>query len=933
MTEAGYPQHWEADVLLRDGRPCHLRPIRADDAPALVDFHSSLSAKTIYYRFFAPYPELSERDVERFTHVDYHDRVALVATQSGEMIGVGRYDRISEGEAEIAFTVRDDHQGRGIGSVLLEHLAAVARENGIERFYAEVLPDNRRMIATFAEAGYRPSQKMSDGVVHMEFDIEPTLANSTVMLAREHAAEARSVEALFYPAKIVVVGVSRREDSLGQLVVRNLKAAGFTGSIYAVHPEVTEVAGLRAYPSVAEAPGPIDLAIITAPITSVPQIVDDCAAAGVRAIEVIATGFSVMDPQGPARRRDLVSRAREAGIRIIGPEAMGIINTDPRTALNASLADIVPGRGRIGFFCESGTLGATVLEEMAGRGLGLTTFVSAGVRADVSVNDLLQYWDSDGSTAVVLLYLQTLGNPRKFARIARRLSRRKPVIAVLAGRADGAWPPIELTHTTRLDAGVVDQLLAQNGILQTHTLAGMLDAAALLALQPVPRGPRVALVSNSAALLLLSADLVAAAGMTVVERPYRVEWNATGEQLAAVLSEALSAGDVHSVLVIHVPPVRAESDEINEVLHDAASTATKPLLAVLPHSTGLTGRSSLVTSPGPHGLPGPGSVPIFGEPAAAIAALALAVQHSAWLREPVGLESTPAGVDPVAAEMIISARVGELLPNEDAMTTTGGPTTGGPNPGGPSPDGVDVETDLEGTQPIPRIHVLGSSAVLDQDATAELLSCYGLELWPHYPVHSEEEAAEIADRLGYPVVLKTLAHRLAHRADLGGVRLSLENERSLRTAYLSIAAQHPQDVREALVVQRMAPAGVACRVITREDPAFGPVMGFSIGGFMSDLIDDWTWWMPPLTGVEAAALVRAPKTAPLLFGYHGADHADVDALADVLHRIAALAGNFPQIAQLEINPILATTTGCYLLGAQVELATAVERQEVRPRRL
>ncbi|HQZ84865.1 MAG TPA: acetate--CoA ligase family protein, partial [Actinomycetota bacterium] len=420
----------------------------------------------------------------------------------------------------------------------------------------------------------------------------------------------------------------------------------------------------------------------------------------------------------------------------------------------------------------------------------------------------------------------------------------------------------------------------------------------------------------------------AAAGMTVVERPYRVEWNATGEQLAAVLSEALSAGDVHSVLVIHVPPVRAESDEINEVLHDAASTATKPLLAVLPHSTGLTGRSSLVTNPGPHGLPGPGSVPIFGEPAAAISALTLAVQHSAWLREPVGSESTPAGVDPVAAELIISARVGELLPNEDAMTTTGGPEVGGSNPEGAAGGG-----DLAGTQPLPRIHVLGSAAVLDQETTAELLGCYGLELWPHYPVHSEEEAAEIAARLGYPVVLKTLAHRLAHRADLGGVRLSLENERSLRTAYLSIAAQHPQDVREALVVQRMAPAGVACRAITREDPAFGPVMGFSIGGFMSDLIDDWTWWMPPLTGVEAAALVRAPKTAPLLFGYRGADHADVDALADVLHRVAALAGHFPQIAKLEINPILATSTGCYLLGAHAELATAVERQEVRPRRL
>ncbi len=908
-ADSRYPAHWEADVLLRDGRPAHLRPIRADDADGLVEFHKSLSPETIYYRFFAPYPELSERDIERFTQVDYLDRVALVITQSGLIIGVGRYDRISDHEAEIAFTVRDDHQGRGIGSVLLEHLAAIARENDITTFYAEVLPDNRRMINTFAEAGYRPSQHMSDGVVKMEFDIEPTAANETVMRARERASEARSVAALMYPSKIAVVGASRRPGSIGQVVLRNLRDAGFTGSIYAVHPEAEEIEGIKAYPSVASTPGPIDLAVVTSGIDSVPGIVEDCAVAGVRAIEVIATGFSALDPQGTERKQELVAAAREAGMRVIGPEAMGIVNTDPRVCLNASLAEVIPGRGRIGFFCESGTLGATVLEDMAGRQLGLTTFVSAGLRADLSGNDLLQFWEADDTTTVVLLYLQSLGNPRKFTRIMRRLSRRKPVIAVLAGRTGREWPPEQEYQETELPPRVVDDLLRQSGVLQTTTLAGMLDAAAMLALQPVPRGPRVALVSNSAALLLLSADLLYAADMTVVEHPYRVSWNADPDEVREMLEKALTAGDVDAVLFIHVPPVRREGEGIDAVLHDVAAAATKPLAAVLPHLTGLTGRSSLVTSPGVHGLPGPGSVPIFGEPAAAISALSLAVRHAAWLAQPAGGETEPEGLNREAADLFVRERVGDPLPE------------------------LSGDLDDSATTELPSLGAAGGRTRLDRRESQELLASYGLLLWPSIPVGSEDEAVAAADELGYPVVLKTEAHRLMHRTDLGGIRLNLENERSLRTAYLSIAAQHPADVRELLVVQRMAPAGVPCTVLTREDPAFGPVLGFAVGGVMTDLVEDWAWCMAPLTEIDAAALVRRPKTSELLFGFRGSEPADIDSLIDALRRVAALADDFPQLASLAINPLLATPEGAYVLGADIHLATVMERPEARPRRL
>lgn len=898
-----YPQHWEADVLLRDGRPCHLRPIRSEDAEALREFHSQLSEETIYFRFFAPYPELSERDVDRFTNVDYFDRMAFVATQGGEIVGVGRYDRVDDESAEVAFTIRDDHQGRGLGSVLLEHIAAAARERGFRRFVAQVLPSNQRMLATFTEAGYRVSQHMADGVIALEFDIEPTAREEAVMLAREHRAEARSVEALLFPRKVAVIGAGDPADPLGALLVRNLRTAGFTGSLYAIHPEATEVADLRTYATVAEAPGPIDLAIVTAPIDSVSALVADCEQAGVRALEVITSGFSDLDPHGSARARTLVAKSHEAGMRVIGPEALGIVNTDLRVQLNASLADVIPGRGRIGFFCESGTLGATFLEEMQLRGLGLSTFVSPGMRVDVSVNDLLQYWETDDATSVVLLYLQGLGNTRKFSRIVRGLARRKPVLAVLAGRgrnAEGALPD----H-------IVTTLLQQSGVLVVKTIGALLDASALLSLQPLPRGPRVALVSNSTALLVHTRDLVRGANLVPVPTAFRVPWDAGGEAVGAVLQEAIDEGDVDAVIVIHVPPIRVDLEGVAGVLRDVAEKSTKPVLAVLPHMTGLTGRASLVVNPGASGTPGPGSVPVFGEPAAAVAALAQAVRYRDWLATPVGEEPDRLGIDDDRAEELVVGRVGPAAP----LT----PTT--------------VVGHLHDDATRPLRSVAADTVMLDRRESADLLAAYGLEVWPSLPVRSEQEAVAAADELGYPVVLKVADVRLAHRLDLGGVRLNIENELALRTAYMSVNAQLPSDVVATLTLQAMAPPGVPCTVRTVEDPAFGPIIGFAVGGYLTDVVSDWAYAMPPLTDVDAEALIRSPKTSALLFGYQGSEPANVPALSAVLMRLAQLASDWPQVRRLTVNPMLAAPSGCYLLGAEVELRRAAMRPERRPRRM
>ncbi|MDD6792119.1 MAG: GNAT family N-acetyltransferase, partial [Thermobifida fusca] len=390
-----YPKHWEADVVLTDGGTAHIRPITPDDATLLQEFHSRLSPETIYYRFFAPYPKLSSRDVERFTKVDYEDRVALIATISDAMVAVVRYDKVGQDEAEVAFVVEDAHQGRGLASVMLEHIAAAARERGIRRFIADVLPENRRMINVFREAGYTAQQTFDEGVIRLTLDLEPTEVSLEVMRAREQRAESRSIARLLFPKSVAVIGASRTAHTIGQTALRNLLNGDFRGPVFPVHPEATAVAGVKAYPSVLDIPDPVDLAIVAVRADMVADVVDQCARKGVHGLVVVSSGFGETGPEGKKRQDELVRAARAAGMRVVGPNCLGVANTDPKVSLNATLSPNLPPRGRIGFFSQSGALGRAILERVAQRGLGLSTFVSAGNRADVSGNDLLQYWEDD----------------------------------------------------------------------------------------------------------------------------------------------------------------------------------------------------------------------------------------------------------------------------------------------------------------------------------------------------------------------------------------------------------------------------------------------------------------------------------------------------------------------------------------------------------
>ncbi|MEU4411563.1 bifunctional acetate--CoA ligase family protein/GNAT family N-acetyltransferase [Nocardia salmonicida] len=503
------PQHWYGDVLAADGGVVQVRPIVPADADALAAFHTGLSDRTRYLRYFGPYPQISPKDMYRTTHVDYRDRVGLVAVLGTAIIAVARYELLARQgprAAEVAFVVADEHQGRGLGSVLLEHLAGAAAENEVVAFVAEVLAENEAMITVFREAGYQLQRSRDGSEVHLEFAIDPTEALRTVRDSREAASEARSVGNLLAPGSVAVIGASPERTRVGGAVLANLLAGGFSGPVFPVNLHRRSVRGVRAYATVREIPDEVDLAVVAVPPAAIGAVLDDCMAKGVKGLVVLTAGFGETGAAGLAAEHDLVAAARGHGMRVVGPSALGIANTDPAVGLNATLAPVLPERGRIGFFCQSGPLGAAILGEAAARNLGLSTFVSAGNRADVSGNDLLQYWDTAADTEVILLYLESFGNPRKFSRLARRVARGKPIVAVSSGR---------LAAGADMDRTVVRDLFGQAGIIQVDSISELFDCAALLACQPLPKGPRVAVVGNSAALNWLAIDAARGEGLRV----------------------------------------------------------------------------------------------------------------------------------------------------------------------------------------------------------------------------------------------------------------------------------------------------------------------------------------------------------------------------------------------------------------------------------
>lgn len=869
------PRHWEADVLLRDGRTAHIRPIQPEDAELLVEFYSRVSDESKYYRFFSPMPQLSERDVKRFTEVDYVNRVAFILTVAGEMIAVGRYDTIEPGKAEVAFLVEDKHQGRGIGQLLLEHLAQAGRERGIERFVAEVLPDNQAMIHTFKDAGYQVTSVYDEGVMELEFRIDPTQTAIGVMEQREHRAESASIESFFRPRSVAVIGASRRQDTIGRALVRNLVLGDFTGRVHVVNPSADAVAGMPAYKTVGEIPGPVDVAIVAVPAEAVQDVVLDCAAKGVHGLVVISSGFAETGEEGRHRQRRLVGLSRSYGLRLIGPNALGIINTDPEVSLNASLSSLMPPRGRAGFFCQSGALGSAILEKVNNRGLGLSTFVSAGNRADVSGNDLLQYWEEDDATEVVLLYLESIGNPRKFSRIARRVSRRKPIIAVRSGRSTQGVPMGHAVRKIAAPSQAVDAMFRQAGVIQVDTLEEMFDVAQLLAHQPLPRGRRVAVVGNSDALGLLAADAATSVGL-VVNKQVALGADAGAEDFEDALDAAIDDPEVDAVAAIYIPPLNISGEDVANVLAAVGEQSDKPIVSTF---LGAEGVPELLRVPDVAGSSaGRGSVPSYPAVEAAVRALARVVEYSVWLRTPDRAHSDEALVDRAGARRFVN----ELLMHH--------------------PEGKD----------------------LSYDELRELLSSYGIDLWDTRAVATLEEALAAAEDLGYDVVLKATADHLRHRPDLAHVWRNIDTPEEMRDAWETLSRVIDSPERAGFVVQKNAPPGVPVSISSMEDPLFGPVLSFGIGGPLTELLGDRSFRIPPLAEHDAQDMVREIKASPILFGYRGSEIVDVVEIERLVRRVAQVQNDLPEVRALELPLILAGATGASVLGGTARIEPVLD---------
>jgi acetyl coenzyme A synthetase (ADP forming)-like protein len=893
------PEHWTSDVVLVDGGTVHIRPIGPDDVPRLLEFHARLSPQTQYLRFFTVKPTLTEAEVNRFTNVDHEHRVALVAELAEDLVGIARYDRLPEqaATAEVAFVIADEHQGRGIGTVLLEHLAATARERGINRFVAETLPSNERMLAVFRSAGFDETAKLRNGVVNVALAIEPTDRTRAAVEEREHRAEARSVARLLTPRSVAVVGASRDAATVGHQVLRNLLAGGFQGPVYPVNPCAEHVASVKAYSSILDVPGPVDMAVLAVPAVAVRQVVEECAAKHVAGVVVLTAGFGEIGARGAAAQAELREFVRRHGMRLVGPNCIGVANT--AIGLDATFSPYAPRAGRVAMQSQSGALGIAVLERSARLGVGVSSFVSVGNKADLSGNDLLQYWEDDAGTDVILLYIESFGNPRKFSRIARRVSRRKPIVAVKSGRSM-AGSRAASSHTAAMASpdAAVDALFRQAGVIRVDTLDELFDMAVLLGSQPLPRGRRVAILGNSGGPGILATDACEGAGLTVaplsqatqtalrevtdpnaaVANPIDLVASATPAGYRDALRVVLADDAVDAVIVICTPTFAAPPAAVASAVQEVAAGAGKPVVGCFLAWPGMP--SMLGSEAG-----GGHAVPAFSSPEPVAHALARAAAYAEWRRRPPGAMPPLAGFDADAARSTITRYLAAAGPGW-----------------------------------------------LPPEAVGDVLRAIGVPWLETTTVTNADDAAAAARRWGVPVALKASGPGLVHKSDVGGVRLDLVGPADVASAFQEMSSRLG-DGMDGAVVQPMASAGVETIVGLVLDPLFGPLVMFGLGGVATELLGDRSFRILPLTDADAAELVRSLRSAPLLFGYRGSPPVAVDALEDLLQRIGRLAGLVPEVAELDLNPVIASARGVEVADARIRVAPAVARASDDVRRM
>jgi len=860
------------DVVLRDGTTLRLRAPRAADADAVTTFLERLSSRSRYLRFHGGGTNVG-RVAETVVEPDWVERGALVGTllDEGEerVVALGTYVRLRDRRAaESSFVVADELQGRGIGTRLLEALAEAAALHGVESFLAEVLPDNASMLKVFEGAGFKAERRLESGVIEVRFPIAATEAYRLRVAERDHTAVAASLQHFFTPRTVAVIGASARRGSIGGELFRNVLEGDFAGAAFPVNRSGSPVAGVRAYESVAAIGEPIDLAVICLPASLVLDAAAEALDAGVRTLCVISAGFAETGPEGAARQDELLTRVRAHGGRLLGPNCLGIASA--AVHLNATFAPRAFPPGRIGFSSQSGALGLALLERAEARGLGLSSFVSIGNKADVSSNDLLEWWTDDDGTELVLLYLESFGNPRTFARVARRLAREKPVLAMKSGFT-GSGQRAAGSHTAALAGSdtAVATLFRQTGVIRAETLEELLDVAALLSNQPPPKGRRAALLTNAGGLGILCADACDSAGLELpalapqtVERlraflpeeastgnPVDMLGGATADSYRQALPALLDDPNVDAVIALFVPPVVATPHEVGAAISEAVAEAGagKPVLACV-----------LAAEGSPASLRSMAPIPSFDFPESAARALGRAAERAEWLRRPAG--STP-----------------DL-------------------------EGIDVDA--------ARASVTGREGWLEPDATRALLQSYGIPLVPERLAGNADEAVAAAEELGFPAVVKT-AEAGAHKTETGGVALDLRDDAAVRAAVERIGGP--------VLVQPMLRGGAELLAGVVQDPVFGPLVAFGPGGVLAELIGEAQFRLAPLTDVDAEELVTGGKAGRLVAGFRGSPPADAGSLTDLVHRLGRLAEDVPEVSELDLNPVIAGPDGCVAVDARVRL--------------
>jgi acyl-CoA synthetase (NDP forming)/GNAT superfamily N-acetyltransferase len=884
-------------VLLRDGTLGMIRELVAGDRDALLAMHEALSPRTLYLRFFSASKLSAGRYVTRLIRPGTGDHGGVVLQVQGRLVGVAAYERIdddntrvaAEGVAEAAFVVADDQHGRGIGTLLLEHLASLARRRGITQFVAETLPENAAMLDVFKEAGYAVTFRRSLDTVQVSIDLTPGPNVLTALDQRERVATCANLQPLLRPRSVAIVGASDRPHAVGTVLLDNVVRGGFAGPIYPINvnaalPGRHTIAGLPAFTRLSQVPGPVDLAVVAAPAPAVLEVVDDCAAAGVKVMVVLSAGFADVGPQGAALQEELRDRARSAGVRLVGPNCLGVTTTAPGVSLAAIFAPDLPLPGRVGILSQSGGLGVALLEHTRRAGIGLSSFVSVGNKVDVSGNDLLSWWDDDPATDIAVLYLESFGNPRKFARLARHVSAHKPVVAITAGRtAVGARSARSHTPAGANPAHTVAALFRQAGVINVDHVGELVDVVTLLSTQPLPAGPRIAIIGNTRGPGILAADAAAEFGIAVptlseatqsrlraalpagaaVTNPVHVISHASGAQFGAAASVLLEDPAVDALLAVITATPFTTPTELSDALCTAAAAArTKPVLVTKVGSDA----TGLLTC----GDQRP--VPVYAFPETAVRALARACEYRQFRDRPTGTVPHFPDLRPADARTVIATALSA------------------------APEG----------------------GWLDPQAVEALLAAYGIGSVPSRVVASATAASTAAAELGLPVAVKAVGPDLVNKSDIGGVALAIDSVDAVWHAYTRMKSLIGARMTGVLI-QPMAPKGVETIVGVTNDPSFGPLVMFGLGGIWADLLADQAFRLVPLTDIDATELIGAVRMAPLLYGYRGSPRCDVEALEQLLLRVGQLADDNPELLELDLNPVVATPEGVLVLDAKARI--------------